>query len=183
NLRDGNGDLAEQKAVSAALARAPENSGAVLLISLPAYAYLVSATVDQILPTTLPPETQEIYQNVPLPHLSLPALEEPTLASVRVDGNTVRFDLDVPATELGRAMPAVRHLYSRIMFYAFHSVMMRMRMLPPSPPPTPEELFGEEWEEEDWQEPQGEGEDQPHPSDTDEDQAEPVQPPEVRPAL
>ncbi|MGB3087806.1 MAG: hypothetical protein WBC53_08815, partial [Phycisphaerae bacterium] len=153
--------------------------------------YLVSATVDQILPTTLPPEIQEIYQNVPLPHLSLPALEEPTLASVRVEGNTVRFDLDVPATELGRALPAARHLYSRIMFYAFHSVMrMRMQMGPPTPPPTPEELFGEEWEEEGWeeweeegrQEPQGEGEDQPQPSDTDEDQAEPVQPPEVKPA-
>ncbi len=123
NLQAGDADLAKQETVRAALARVPSGSGAVLLVSLPAYGYLVDAMLERVLPMMLPPDAKQGYEEALLPRLDVPTIGEPMLVAVRVDDRTVRLDFDVPASELTRTIPVIRHGLARMMFYGFHAAM------------------------------------------------------------
>lgn len=131
NLQAGDADLAKQETVRAALARVPSGSGAVLLVSLPAYGYLVDTMLERVLPMTLPPDAKQGYEEALLPRLDVPTIGEPMLVAVRVDDRTVRLDFDVPASELTRTIPVIRHGLARMMFYGFHAAMAGGLMSPP----------------------------------------------------
>ncbi len=131
NLQAGDADLANQEAVRAALARVPSDTGAVVLVSLPAYGYLVDTMLERMLPMTLPPDAKRGYEEALLPRLDVPTIGEPMLVAVRVDDRTVRLDFDVPASELTRTMPVMRHGLARVMFYGFHAAMAGGLMSPP----------------------------------------------------
>ncbi len=131
NLQAGDADLANQEAVRAALARVPSGSGAVVLVSLPAYGYLVDTMLERVFPMMLPPYAKRGYEEALLPRLDVPAIGEPMLVAVRVDDRTVRLDFDVPASELTRTIPVIRHGLARVMFYGFHAAMAGGLMSPP----------------------------------------------------
>jgi len=130
NLQAGDADLANQEAVRATLARVPSGSGAVLLVSLPAYGYLVDTMFHRVLPMTLPPDAKRGYEEALMPRLDVPTIGEPMLVAVRVDDRTVRLDFDVPASELTRTIPVIRHGLARVMFYGFHAAMAGRLMSP-----------------------------------------------------
>ena len=132
-------DLAKQEAVAAALARVPDKASAVALISLPAYAASVDIVMDDVLLGTLPADRREAVADIPLPRIGLPALTPPTVLALRVDGRTIRLDVDMPQSEMGGSLPYVRHMYGRILFYVFQRFPPWARpegmMMPPAADP------------------------------------------------
>jgi len=116
------GDLAKQRMIAEALARVPPDSSAVALVSLPAYVFAIDMVLDDALLAGLPPDRREIVKEVPLPCIERAALTAPTVLALRVDGRTIRLDMDMPKSDLSGALPYVRHAYARALFYVFQQV-------------------------------------------------------------
>jgi len=126
------GDLARQKAVAAALKRVPAGSSAVCLFSFPAYACLADTLADDILLSMMSPDHREAAKQVPLPQIAYPTTLPPTVVSLRLDGRMLRLDMDMPTSEVTQAIPYVRHMYGRIIFYAAQLGMDRAIGLHPA---------------------------------------------------
>jgi len=120
NLEDG-ARLASRPAVRRALARAPEGSRYVGLLSMPAYAYTLSRIYGNVFSNMSTGMGGISFENVPLPKAEMPGLGEPILFAVGVEDRTVRLDVDVPASELSRSILPFRHAMSRGMLFAFQT--------------------------------------------------------------
>jgi hypothetical protein len=151
--RGRGGDLAKQEAVAAALRRAPEKASLVALVSMPACAASADIVAEDALLASLPADRREAIRDIPLPRIGMPALTPPAVFSLRVDGRTIRADMDVPRSELSGAFPYLRHMYGRMMFYFIQHVPPwgnregGMVPLPPAPaaptyPPRRPATFG-----------------------------------------
>ncbi len=121
HLRDGGEDLATQPAVRRALARAPEGSRYVGLVSLPGYAYTLSRVYGDAFSGMLARQGGISFEGVPMPKADMPAIGEPVLLAMGVEDRTVRLTVDVPASDLSRSILPLRHAMSRLMLFAFQS--------------------------------------------------------------
>jgi hypothetical protein len=123
NLKDGGGDLADQPAVRRALARAPEGSRYVELVSLPGYAYMLSHVYGTMF-TRMSEEMGGVsFEHVPLPEAPRPEIGEPMLVALRVEDRTVLLDADVPASELSNAIRPFRHAMAQGILFGFTTAM------------------------------------------------------------
>jgi len=142
HARGQGGDLAKMKPMAAALGRVPAGSSVVALISSTAAAAAVDTAADDIMTAFLPPQQREAMKSVPMPRIERPTITEPTLLTVRVEGRTVRLDLDIPRADAAGAIPYVRHAYGRLIVFICQSAMARSRMIEdakmPAPPEKPE---------------------------------------------
>jgi len=123
HARGQGGDLAKMKPIAAALGRVPAGSSVVALISSTAAAAAVDTAADDIMTAFLSPQQREVMKQVPMPRIGRPTITEPTLLTVRVEGRTVRLDLDVPQADAAGAIPYVRHAYGRIIVFAIQMGM------------------------------------------------------------
>jgi len=124
NLNSGGAALASQPAIRRALARAPKGSRYVSLVSLPAYAYVMSGMYGTMFSTMSEEMGGMSMEHVPLPEVEMPGIGEPVLMAVGVEGRTVRLDVDVPSSELSRAIRPFRHAMAQAMLFGF-TVAMR----------------------------------------------------------
>jgi hypothetical protein len=113
------GDLAKQPPIAAALARVPKGASLAALVSCPASAYAGDVLVDEAMLAALPPERREAMKRIPLPKIKPPALSEPTVLSLVVDGQAIRLEMDMPMAEGTNSVPYLRHMYGRIFFNVF----------------------------------------------------------------
>ena len=135
----GAGDLARQKPVAEALARVPARSTAVMLVSCPAYAYALDVNLAEPLLAALPPERQKTLKAVPRPRIDPPAPGDLAVLSIQVQDRAVRFQMDVPQSEIARTVPYLRHLYADMLFdffnIGFESARKRGMMMTPGMEP------------------------------------------------
>ena len=130
----GAGDLTRQKAVAEALARVPARSTAVMLVSCPAYAYALDVNLAEPLLAALPPERQKTLKAVPRPRIDPPVPGDLAVLSIQVQERAVRFQMDVPQSEIARTVPYLRYLYADMLFDFFNIGFESARqrgMMPP----------------------------------------------------
>ena len=113
------GDLAYQKPIAEALKRVPAGSSVVVILSIPACAATLDGVTSEALLYALPAERREALRSVPLPTVALPKLESPTIFSLGVDGRTLCFQMDMPRSQMGDSVPYLRHLWGRLILFAF----------------------------------------------------------------
>jgi hypothetical protein len=115
--------------VAAAVGRLPKGVCGAAVISVPHYLYMIMSMTDSMMGRFLPPAVLEAAKAAGLEPLAPPALGDLVKIAGRLDGRTVRLNLDVPASEVQGAIDVAKQGARRMQWIMNYQMeMMRKQM-------------------------------------------------------
>ena len=127
--RSGEPRLLANPKVAAAVGRLPKGVCGAAVISVPHYLYMIMSMTDSMMGRFMPPAVLEAAKAAGLEPLAPPALGDLVTLAGRLDGRTVRLNLDVPASEVQGAIDVAKQGARRMQWIMNYQMeMMRKQM-------------------------------------------------------
>jgi len=127
--RGGEPRLLANPKVSAAVGRLPKEVCGAAVVSLPHCVYMVMEMVDQVMGMAIPPAVEEAAKAAGVGPLAPPPLGDLVKIAGRLDGRTLRMNLEVPASEIQGAIAVAKQITNRMQWIMNYQMeMMRKQM-------------------------------------------------------